>query len=100
LRTLEMGAQAVRVPLRDHAHDMDALAEAITERTRLLFLCNPNNPTGTTNSAAEVKRLLERVPEEVLVVVDEAYIEFVERPDYPDLLAELGLGRTNIILLR
>jgi histidinol-phosphate aminotransferase len=100
LRTLEMGGQALRVPLRDYAHDLDAMADAITDRTRLLFLCNPNNPTGTTNSAAEVKRLLERVPEDVLVVVDEAYIEFVERPDYPNLLAELGAGRANIILLR
>ncbi len=100
LRTLEMGGQALRVQLRDYAHDLDAMADAITDRTRLLFLCNPNNPTGTTNSAAEVERLLERVPEDVLVVVDEAYIEFVERPDYPNLLAELGAGRANIILLR
>jgi len=100
LRTLEMGGQALRVPLRNYVHDLDAMADAITDRTRLLFLCNPNNPTGTTNSAAEVKRLLERVPEDVLVVVDEAYCEFVEQPDYPDLLAELGAGRANIILLR
>jgi len=100
LRTLEMGGQALRVQLRDYAHDLDAMADAITDRTRLLFLCNPNNPTGTTNSSAEVERLLERVPEDVLVVVDEAYIEFVERPDYPNLLAELGAGRANIILLR
>src|SRR5262249_18753097 len=78
LRTLEMGARAVRVPLRDHIHDLDAMADAVTERTRLLFVCNPNNPTGTTNSPAEVARLLARVPEDVLVVVDEAYIEFVE----------------------
>jgi histidinol-phosphate aminotransferase len=100
LRTLEMGGQAVRVPLRAYAHDLDAMADAITDRTRLLFLCNPNNPTGTTNSAAEVARLLERVPDHVLVVVDEAYIEFVEQPDYPHLLADLGTGRDNIILLR
>jgi histidinol-phosphate aminotransferase len=60
LRTLEMGGQALRVPLRDYAHDLDAMADAITDRTRLLFLCNPNNPTGTTNSAAEVARLLAR----------------------------------------
>ncbi len=100
LRTLEMGARAVRVPLRDYAHDVDALAEAVTERTRLLFLCNPNNPTGTTNSAAEVARLIARVPEDVLIVVDEAYIEFVERSDYPDLLAELRAERRNLVLLR
>ena len=100
LRTLEMGARAVRVPLRDYIHDLDAMADAVTERTRLLFLCNPNNPTGTTNGAAEVARLLDRVPEHVLIVVDEAYIEFVERPDYPDLVAVLRGGRRNLILLR
>jgi histidinol-phosphate aminotransferase len=100
LRTLEMGAQAVRVPLHDYAHDLDAMAAAMTERTRLLFLCNPNNPTGTTSSAAEVARLIARVPEDVLIVVDEAYIEFVERPDYPDLLADLRAERRNLVLLR
>jgi len=100
LRTLEMGGHALRVPLRDYSHDLDAMADAITDHTRLLFLCNPNNPTGTTNSAAEVARLLERVPDDVLVVVDEAYAEFVELPDYPNLLAELSAGRANIILLR
>jgi histidinol-phosphate aminotransferase len=100
LRTLEMGARAVRVPLREHAHDLDAMTAALSERTRLLFLCNPNNPTGTTNSAAEVARLIDRLPEDVLIVVDEAYIEFVERADYPDLLAALRAGRRNLILLR
>jgi histidinol-phosphate aminotransferase len=100
LRTLEMGAQAVRVPLHDHTHDLEAMADAVTDRTRLLFVCNPNNPTGTTNGADEVTRLLARVPEDVLVVMDEAYIEFVERAGYPDLLAELRAGRRNLILLR
>jgi histidinol-phosphate aminotransferase len=100
LRTLEMGAHAVRVPLRDYAHDLDAIAGAVTDRTRLLFLCNPNNPTGTTNSATEVARLLDRVSEDVLIVVDEAYIEFVARADYPDLLSDLRGGRRNLILLR
>ncbi|GAB4201036.1 MAG: histidinol-phosphate transaminase [Roseiflexaceae bacterium] len=100
LRTLEMGARAVRVPLRDYRHDLEAMAGAVTERTRLLFVCNPNNPTGTTSGAAEVARLLERVPQDVLVVMDEAYVEFVDRPDYPDLLAELRAGRPNLLLLR
>jgi histidinol-phosphate aminotransferase len=100
LRTLEMGAQAMRVPLRDYTHDLEAMADAVTDRTRLLFVCNPNNPTGTSNGADELRRLLERVPEHVLVVVDEAYIEFVERPDYPDLLADLRGGRGNVVLLR
>jgi histidinol-phosphate aminotransferase len=100
LRTLEMGGRAVRVPLRDYAHDLDAMADAITERTRLLFVCNPNNPTGTTNSAAEVAKLLDRAADDLLIVVDEAYIEFVARADYPELLAELRGGRRNLILLR
>jgi histidinol-phosphate aminotransferase len=100
LRTRAMGGQAVRVPLKDYTHDLHAMANAITPRTRLLFLCNPNNPTGTTNSAAEVHELLARVPDDVLVVVDEAYYEFVIRPDYPDLLPDLRQGRSNLILLR
>jgi histidinol-phosphate aminotransferase len=100
LRALEMGAQPVRVPLRDYTHDLSAMADAITDRTRLLFICNPNNPTGTSNGADEMRRLLDRVPDHVLVVVDQAYIEFVERLDYPDLMAELAGGRSNIILLR
>ncbi|MEI6046847.1 MAG: histidinol-phosphate transaminase [Chloroflexota bacterium] len=101
LRTLEMGGQAVQVPLRNYTHDLEAMAAAITPRTRLLFLCNPNNPTGTTNTAAEVAQLLKQVPEEVLIVADEAYIEFVEHTaEYPDLLSELRRGRPNLILLR
>jgi histidinol-phosphate aminotransferase len=100
LRTIEMGGLPIRVPLRDYAHDLDAMADAVTERTRLLFLCNPNNPTGTISTADQVRRLLDRMPEHVLVVADEAYIEFVERADYPDLLAELRGGRPNLLLLR
>jgi histidinol-phosphate aminotransferase len=100
LRTMEMGGKAVLVPLRNYTHDLDAMVDAVTERTRLLFICNPNNPTGTTNGAMEVTRLLDRIPNHVLVVMDEAYVEFVERPDYPDMLAELRQGRQNVLLLR
>lgn len=100
MRTLGMGGRPVRVPLKEYTHDLPALVDAVTPRTRLLFVCNPNNPTGTTNGAAEVQKLLARVPDDVLVVVDEAYVEFVTRPDYPDLLPELRNGRTNLILLR
>jgi histidinol-phosphate aminotransferase len=100
LRALEMGAQPVRVPLRNYTHDLDAMADAVTDRTRLIFVCNPNNPTGTTNTTDEVMRFLQRVPEDVLVVMDEAYIEFVEQADYPDLRAELRNGRQNLLLLR
>lgn len=100
LRTLEMGATPVRVPLRNYTHDLDAMADAVTDRTRLIFVCNPNNPTGTTNTTDEVMRFLARVPEDVLVVMDEAYIEFVEQVDYPDLRNELRNGRQNLLLLR
>lgn len=100
LRTLEMGATPVRVPLRDYVHDLDAMAAAVTERTRLMFICNPNNPTGTTNSSSEVATLLQQVPEDTLVVLDEAYVEFVERDDYPDTLTELRRGRQNLLTMR
>jgi histidinol-phosphate aminotransferase len=100
LRTLEMGGQAIRVPLRDYTHDLDVMADTVTDTTRMLFVCNPNNPTGTSNGADELRRLLDRVPEHVLVVVDEAYVEFADRPDYPDLLPELRAGRKNLLLLR
>lgn len=100
LRTLIMGARPVRVPLRAYTHDLPALVAALTPQTRMLFVCNPNNPTGTTVGAAAVADLLARVPDDVLVVVDEAYIEYVTRPDYPDLLPDLRAGRSNLILLR
>jgi histidinol-phosphate aminotransferase len=76
------------------------MADAVTDRTRLVLVCNPNNPTGTTSTAAELARLLERVPEDVLVVLDEAYVEFVDRPDFPDAIAELRAGRKNLLVLR
>lgn len=100
LRTLMMGAQPVRVPLRDYTHDLMAMLAAITPRTRLVFICNPNNPTGTTCGANEMQEFLARIPDDVLVVVDEAYIEFATRPDFPDLLPALRAGRVNLILLR
>jgi histidinol-phosphate aminotransferase len=100
LRTLELGATPVRVPLRRYAHDLEAMAAAITTRTRLVFICNPNNPTGTTSGAAEIAALLDAVPDDVLVVMDEAYVEFALRPDYPDLLPQLRAGRSNLLLMR
>lgn len=99
-RTLEMGASPVRVPLRAYTHDLEALADAITADTRIIFVCNPNNPTGTTNGAAEVDAFLSQVPDDVLVVMDEAYIEFASRDDYPNLLPALRAGRENLLLMR
>ena len=79
------GATRVVVPLAEgQVHDLEAMLAAVTERTRLLFLCNPNNPTGTIYGRAAFARFLAAVPEHVLVVIDEAYFEFVCDPDYPD----------------
>ncbi|GGX35052.1 histidinol-phosphate transaminase [Streptomyces chryseus] len=94
------GATAVEVPLTDgDVHDLDAMADAITERTRLIFVCNPNNPTGTAVRRAELERFLDRVPSDVLVVLDEAYREFVRDEDVPDGI-ELYRGRPNVAVLR
>jgi histidinol-phosphate aminotransferase len=99
-RSLMSGARLIRVPLKNYTHDLDAMADAITPNTRLVFVCNPNNPTGTMVGKEAVQRFLDRVPDDVLVVMDEAYIEFVQNEDYPDLLPELRKGRRNILLLR
>jgi histidinol-phosphate aminotransferase len=95
-----LGARAVQVPLDGELRaDADALIRAVTPRTRLLFLANPNNPTGTSISADAFARLLERVPENVVIAADEAYVEYVRRPDFPDSLAWLR-RRPTLVLLR
>jgi histidinol-phosphate aminotransferase len=90
--------KAVTVPLKQWRHDVTAMADAVTARTRLLFLCNPNNPTGTMVSAEEVARLLARVPEQVVVVFDEAYFEYVRSSAFPDSMAYVKQGRNAIVL--
>ncbi|MCX6372145.1 MAG: histidinol-phosphate transaminase [Actinobacteria bacterium] len=92
-------ARAVAVPLVDFTHDLEAMAAAITPRTKMVFVCNPNNPTGTYASAADIARLVEAVPDDVLVVVDEAYNEFVTAPDSQDVL-QLQKAHDNVIILR
>jgi histidinol-phosphate aminotransferase len=92
------GANVI-VPCRDLRHDLDAMADAITAKTKLVFIANPNNPTGTMNTKAEMDRFLSRVPDHVLVCVDEAYFEYVTRADYPDAIDALREGR-NILALR
>jgi histidinol-phosphate aminotransferase len=91
--------QAVTVPLKQWKHDLPAMAAAITLKTRLLFVCNPNNPTGAMVSGEEVARLMARVPDHVIVVFDEAYFEYVRSADFPDSMAYVKQGR-NVIVLR
>jgi histidinol-phosphate aminotransferase len=91
-------AHAVKVPLVDQGLDLEGLLAAVTDRTRLVFVSNPNNPTGTALRAAELTAFLDRVPENVLVVLDEAYREFVTDPDVPDGFS--FLDRQNVAVLR
>lgn len=100
LVTQVTGAQPRTVALRDdHVHDLDAMLAAITPSTRLVFVCNPNNPTGTAVRRVELQRFLDAVPDGVLVVLDEAYHEFVSDPDIPDGV-ELARDRDNVAVLR
>jgi histidinol-phosphate aminotransferase len=94
------GAKAVEVPLdAEENHDLEAMLAAITERTRLVFVCNPNNPTGNAIHRAELERFLDRVPDGVLVVLDEAYREFITDPEVPDGV-DLYRDRPNVAVLR
>lgn len=98
--TAGTGATSVRVPnTADHRHDVDAMAAAVTDRTRLVLVCSPNNPTGTAVRRTELERLLDRLPDTVLVVIDEAYREFVTDPEVPDALEVAG-DRPNVAVLR
>jgi len=90
--------KAVIVPLVNWTHDLDGMVKAITPKTRLVFLCNPNNPTGTMVSADAVARFMARVPEDVIVVFDEAYFEYVRDPQFPDSLQYVTQGRNAIVL--
>jgi histidinol-phosphate aminotransferase len=93
------GAVSVEVPLRDRVHDLPAMLARITDRTRLIFVCSPNNPTGTAVGRTELIAFLDQVPGHVLVVLDEAYIEFVTDPDVADGLTLLA-DRPNVVVLR
>jgi len=93
------GANLVTVPSRDLGHDIPAMLKAITPNTRVMFVANPNNPTGTLASKAQILRLASEVPKSVLLVLDEAYIEFLD--DAPDLVAQIISGESeNLLLMR
>ena len=96
----KLGAAPVKVPLRDDRYDLDAMLEAITPRTNLVFVCHPNNPTGTMNTRAELDAFLDRVPDHVLVVIDQAYREYIDDPDYPDAIEEYYRAGRPVAVLR
>ncbi|WP_229480037.1 histidinol-phosphate transaminase [Mycolicibacterium mageritense] len=99
LQVRTAGATPVQVPLRDHVFDLDAILAAITDRTRLIFICNPNNPTSTVVEPDALARFVAAVPPHILIALDEAYVEYIRDGLAPD---SLGLVRThsNVVVLR
>ena len=100
LDALKLGATPVKVPLRAHTYDLAALLAAITPRTKLVYVCHPNNPTGTGNPRAELLSFFDRVPEHVLVVLDQAYFEYIDDAEYADGVAELFAQGRRVVVLR
>ncbi|MEG1548417.1 MAG: histidinol-phosphate transaminase [Clostridia bacterium] len=99
LATTIIGGKLVRVPLKNMTMDLDAMLAAVTERTKLIFLCNPNNPTGTIVRRSEVDVFMKRVPDHCIVVFDEAYFEYVSDKDYPNGLDYVKRG-DNVMVIR
>jgi histidinol-phosphate aminotransferase len=95
---LKIGAVPRRVPLRDHRYDLEAMLEAIGPKTKLVYICHPNNPTGTMSTRAELDAFLDQVPGHVLTVVDQAYYEYIDDPEYVDGLEYLRAGRKVVVL--
>ncbi|MFL5960039.1 MAG: histidinol-phosphate transaminase [Gaiellaceae bacterium] len=98
LTAAKLGAEARRVPLRDHTYDLDGLLAAIGPRTKLVYVCHPNNPTSTANGRGELLAFLERLPGHVLCVLDQAYFEYIDDPDYVDGLELFRQGRRIVVL--
>ncbi len=94
-----MGAKLCRVPCVDFTHDLAAMAEAINDKTKIVFVCNPNNPTGTAVGHTSLLEFVEQIPDTVLIVIDEAYYEYVQRQDFPDVLPWLK-ERQNVLVTR
>jgi histidinol-phosphate aminotransferase len=93
------GASVIEVPLVNGVHDLPSMAAAVTEKTKVIWVCNPNNPTGTYNTEKDLLAFLDAVPKEVLVVLDEAYVEYVAAEDYPRSLDLLN-SYPNLLILR
>jgi histidinol-phosphate aminotransferase len=99
LQVRTAGATPVQVPLRDHTHDLDAMLAAITDRTRLIFVCNPNNPTSTVVDPDALARFVAAVPPDILIAIDEAYVEYIRDGLLPDSFA-LVRNHPNVVVLR
>ncbi len=94
----DMGAGLVQTAMRDETFDLSAIAHAITARTKVVYLGNPNNPTGTIFTAEELDRFLAAIPARVLVVLDEAYYDYVQRPDYSHSVDSVRAGKSLLVL--
>ncbi len=97
--TILMGGRCVKVKLKDFSTDLKDISAAVTGKTKLIFLCSPNNPTGTIITKDEFKEFMEGIREDIIVILDQAYLEYVEDPEYADGLDETKEGR-NVILLK
>jgi histidinol-phosphate aminotransferase len=100
LDALKLGAVPVKVQLRDHTYDLEAMLAAVGPRTKLVYVCHPNNPTGTANRRDELLAFMERLPPHVLAVVDQAYFEYIDDPEYVDAVAELFRQGRRVAVLR
>jgi histidinol-phosphate aminotransferase len=97
---VKLGAVPRQVPLRDHRYDLEAMLEAIGPRTKLVYVCHPNNPTGTMNTRAELDAFFDAVPEHVVTVLDQAYFEYIDDPDYADGIEDYLKAGRKIVVLR
>jgi histidinol-phosphate aminotransferase len=100
LATAMYQGEVIRVPMPEHVHDLDGMLAAITPETRLVAVCNPNNPTGTMVSPATIDAFIDKLPDHVVAIFDEAYFEVMPDGMKPDLLRHIRAGRENIIVLR
>jgi histidinol-phosphate aminotransferase len=98
MSTQALGAKSVQIPLKNYTHDLDAMGDAITPRTKMIFIANPNNPTGTINKKDEFDRLMKKIPDGILIVIDEAYYEYVFDDQYADSMKHFREGRDMLIL--
>jgi histidinol-phosphate aminotransferase len=96
----KLGAEPVQVPLRDYRYDLSALIDAVTDETKLVYICYPNNPTGTSNTRVELDSYFARAPANVLTVLDQAYFEYIDDPDYVDGIEEYFKAGHRVIVLR